>query len=67
MNEKQAHLIQLRFYNNNKKGEFCELARCFPKFIIALMMLPDMSGLKYCNVMLHDMVMGEMKRFGFDN
>ena len=62
----QADLIRLRFYSNNKNGEFCELAKCFPKFVDALMLLPDTSGFRYCNVMLQDMVIDTIKLFGFN-
>jgi hypothetical protein len=66
LDERQADLIRLRFYNNNKNGEFCELARCFPKFVDALILLPDTSGFRYCNVMLRDMVIDTIKLFGFE-
>lgn len=64
MTEIQAYLIRLRFYNTNKHGEFCELAKCFPKFAKALMMLPDESGLRLCNMMLRDMVKDTVKMLG---
>ena len=66
LDDNQADLIRLRFYNNNKNGEFCELARCFPKFIEALMILPDTSGMKFCLWELQMMVVHTIKLFGFD-
>ncbi len=66
MDDRQSDLIRLRFYNNNKNGEFCELVKRFPKFAKALNLLPDTSGLRYCNVMLREMVEDTIKLLGFD-
>jgi len=62
LNDAQAHLIRLRFHDTK---EWDELAKCFPKFAEALDLLPDMSGFRYCNVMLRNMVVDTIKLFGF--
>ena len=64
LNETEAHILRTRFMGCSA---WENLVDCFPGFERAIKELPNVSALLKCNIIMREMVIGEMKRFGFLN